>query len=147
MQTNYWKTFSILLTLLLAFSVCEAKKYKFKDENYSIKLDNTWKLNQSYKSGFAQLFYSDKLKQTLIIRKLPALILEDSKLPSNKKEFVTFLRNNYLKGQMNKILTMMKTHFSIKPLTIAKKYDSFLVNLKGNAKNTPISTSISIFNF
>ncbi len=144
MQPNYWRTIGILLTLLLAFGASEAKKYKFKDDNYSIKLDKSWKLNQSYSTGFAQLFYSDTLKQSLIIRKLPALILEDSKLPSNKKEFVTFLKNNYLKGQMNKILTMMKTHFSIKPVTIANKYDSFLVNLMGNTKNTPITTSISI---
>ena len=146
MRINYWKTLSILLILVLATSVSEAKRYKFKEENYSIKLDKTWKLNESYKSGFAQLFHSEKLKQTLIIRKLPALLLEDSKLPSNKKEFVTFLKNNYLKGQMENILTMMKTHFSIKPLKIAKKYDSFLVNIMGNVKNTPISTSISIIN-
>ncbi len=144
MKNNYIKTLNIAIILLLAFNACEAKKYKFKDENYSIKLDKSWKLSKSYNTNIAQLFFSDKLKQSLIIRKLPALLLEDSKLPSTKKEFVAFLKNNYLKGQMNKILTLMKTHFSIKPIKIAKKYDSFLVNLMSHNKNTPITTSISV---
>ena len=119
------RIFLIIVIQLLTISTSTlAKKHKFKDENYSIKLDNSWVLKKEVNSMAGQFFYSEKHKKGLIVRKLPLLIFKESKFPTNKKEYIEFIRNNYLNGQIEKISHLMANYFHIDSINLAG-YDGF----------------------
>ena len=124
----------IVIQLLTISTSILAKKHKFKDENYSIKLDNSWVLKKEVNSMVGQFFYSEKHKKGLIVRKLPLLIFKESKFPTNKKEYIEFIRNNYLNGQIEKISHLMANYFRSDSINLAG-YDGFLVNIKSEGIN------------
>lgn len=142
MQKIIWIVIILLFTIGVN-STSIAKKYKFKDDNFSIKLDKSWEHNKESGISAGHFFYAKDQGYGLIIRKLPSILLTDSTFPTNKQEYIEFIRNNYLQKQIEKVTQMMSNYFSIEPIKISG-YDGFLVNVRYGKSDNLKTLAITI---
>lgn len=127
----------LCLILTIISHTTEAKTYKFKESNYSIKLNRSWK-NEKANNIADQTFFSKKSQQTFLIKRLSAISLENDKLPSNKEEFLKYLKTNTSSLQAEKFGKMTENYFTIESFT-KNGWSGFLTNLKFIGENSQLN--------
>lgn len=127
-----------LIILSLISSYAHSKNFKFKEDNFSIKFDKSWKEQKKANKSLGHFFYSEKKQLAVIIRKLPDLIINNNKFPTNKKEYINFIRNNYLTSQIENLSKLIHNYFKIEAIHL-NNYKGFLVNIKKISEKSTVS--------